>query len=551
MRRSVLAVLLSLACASAPATTLLINGKVHTLAQPAQAQAVAWNEAGRILAVGSSEELRRRYADAKLLDARGATVLPGLVDAHGHLLNLGMSLLNVDLRGTRSKDEVLQRLRQHAATLPEGAWLVGRGWDQNDWPEKAFPTAADLDAAFPERPAFLERVDGHATWTNSAALRRVTRDLSGDWQPEGGRIERRDGKATGVFVDAASLLVEAVMPKPDAALKRRAYARAFDTLLAAGLTGVHDAGVSADDLAVLRDLADHDELPLRVYAMADADGAALDALCRDGLYAHAGGRLQMRAVKLYMDGALGSRGAALKADYSDDPGNRGLLLTAPEELRRLVAKAKGCGVQVATHAIGDRGTRIVLDTYAQVLGKAGGGDRRWRVEHAQIVDVADIARFAELKLVASMQPTHATSDMPWAQQRLGRARLAGAYAWRRFAKAGVPLALGSDFPVEQVSPLLGLYAAVTRQDADGQPKGGWLPEQRLQRIEAVRGFVSGAAYAQFGEADLGSVSPGKLADFTLVEKDLFLIPAREIPSDTVAATIVGGKVVFGRLNAPD
>lgn len=550
MRRSALAVLLSLACGSASATTLLINGKVHTLAEkPAQAEAVAWDDAGRILAVGSTQELRRRYADAAVLDARGATVLPGLVDAHGHLLNLGMSLLNVDLRGTKSKDEVLQRLRAHAAQLPEGAWLVGRGWDQNDWPEKVFPTAADLDAAFPQRPAFLERVDGHATWTNSAALRLVPRDLSGDWQPDGGRIERREGKATGVFVDAASLLVEAVMPKPDAALKRRAYKLAFEKLLAAGLTGVHDPGVSAEDLAVLRDLADRNELPLRVYAMADADGPALDALCRDGLYAHAGGRLQMRAVKLYMDGALGSRGAALKADYSDDPGNRGILVTAPEELRRIVAKAKGCGVQVATHAIGDRGTRIVLDTYAQVLGEAGGGDLRWRVEHAQIVDVADIASFARLKLIASMQPTHATSDMPWAQVRLGRARMAGAYAWRRFAAAGVPLALGSDFPVEQVSPLLGLYAAVTRQDLDGKPKGGWLPEQRLERLDAVRGFATGAAYAQFAEADLGTISPGKFADFTLVEKDLFLIPAREIPSDTVTATVVAGKVVFGRLNA--
>lgn len=552
MRRTTLAVLLSLACASASATTLLINGKVRTLADdPAQAQAVAWDDAGRILAVGSTQELRRRHAGARVLDARGATVLPGLVDAHGHVLNLGMSLLNVDLRGTRSKDEVLQRLRQQAARLPDGAWLVGRGWDQNDWPEKAFPSAADLDAAFPERPVFLERIDGHAAWTNSAALRRIPRDLSGDWQPEGGRIERHDGKATGVFVDAASLLVEAVMPRPDAALKRRAYKLAFDTLLAAGLTGVHDAGVSADDLAVLRDLADHDELPLRIYAMADADAAALDALCRDGLYAHPGGRLQMRAVKLYMDGALGSRGAALKADYSDDPGNRGILVTAPEELRRIAAKAKGCGVQVATHAIGDRGNRIVLDTYAQVLGEAGGGDLRWRIEHAQIVDVADIADFARLGLIASMQPTHATSDMPWAQARLGRSRLAGAYAWQRFARAGVPLALGSDFPVEQASPLLGLYAAVTRQDADGKPRGGWLPDQRLSRTEALRGFVAGAAYAQFAEADLGSISPGKLADFTLVEKDLFLIPVREIPSDTVSATVVGGKVVFGRIPSAD
>ena len=551
MRRSTLAVLLALACSPALATTLLLNARVHTLAQPEQAQALAWDESGRIVAVGSTVELRQRYPQARALDAGGATVLPGLIDAHGHVLGLGLSLLNADLRGTRSKDEVLQRLRKHAAALPPGAWLVGRGWDQNDWPQKVFPTAADLDAAFPERPVYLSRVDGHAAWANSAALKQVRRDLAGDWQPDGGRIERRDGKATGVFVDAAMDLVDTVMPQPDAALKRRAYKLAFDTLLAAGLTGVHDAGVSADDFAVLRQLADAGELPLRIYAMADADGAALDALCRDGLYAHAGGRLQMRAVKLYIDGALGSRGAALKADYSDDAGNRGILVTAPEEFRRIAAKAKGCGVQVATHAIGDRGNRVVLDTYAQVLGDAAAGNHRWRIEHAQIVDVADIADFARLKLIASMQPTHATSDMPWAEARLGKSRLAGAYAWRRFVDAGVPLALGSDFPVEQVSPLLGLYAGVTRQDLAGKPAKGWLPQQRLSLLEATRGFSAGAAFAQFGEDDLGSVSPGKLADFTLLQKDLFLMPAREIPSDGISATIVAGQVVYGRLPAAE
>jgi len=332
-------------------------------------------------------------------------------------------------------------------------------------------------------------------------------------------------------------------------LKRRAYALAFANLVANGLTGVHDAGVSRDDLQVLRELADAGELPLRIYAMADAGGAALDALCRDGLYAHAGGRLQMRAVKLYVDGALGSRGAALNADYSDDPGNRGLFVTAPEEFRRLVAKASGCGVQVATHAIGDRGNRLVLDTYAQVLGDAASGDHRWRIEHAQIVDPADIARFATLHVIASMQPTHATSDMPWAQARLGRERLAGAYAWRRFVEAGVPLALGSDFPVEQVSPLLGLYAAVTRQDLAGKPRSGWLPAQRLSLAEAVRGFSAGAAFAQFAESQLGNIAIGRRADFTVLGEDPFSIAARGIPRDRIEATIVDGTVVFGGFGA--
>lgn len=548
MRSMRLALLLVLWGTDAVAATVLFNARVHTLdaARP-EAQAVAWDDAGRIIAVGADDALRAQFPQAQRIDAGGAAVLPGLIDAHGHVLGLGLSLLNADLRGTASKAQVLDRLRAHAATLPANAWLIGRGWDQNDWPEKVFPTAGDLDAAFPDRPVYLRRVDGHAAWANSAALKRAQRDLGGDWQPDGGRIERANGKPSGVLVDAAMNLLDEALPKPDSALKRRAYALAFQTLLANGLTGVHDAGVSREDLAVLRELADAGELPLRIYAMADADGAALDALCRDGLYAHAGGRLQMRAVKLYIDGALGSRGAALKADYSDDAGNRGLLVTAPDEFRRIVTKAKGCGVQVATHAIGDRGNRLVLDTYAQVLGDAARGDHRWRIEHAQIVDVADIARFAELNVIASMQPTHATSDMPWAQARVGRQRLAGAYAWRRFVEAKVRLALGSDFPVEQVSPLLGIYAAVTRQDLDGKPREGWLPAQRLTLAEAVQGFSAGAAFAQFAESDLGTIAIGRKADFTVLRADPFALKAQGIPRDRIEATVVDGKVVFGSL----
>lgn len=546
MRLMLMALLLVLWGTDAVAATVLFNARLYTLdATRPEAQAVAWDEAGRIVAVGADDALRAQFPQAQRIDAGGATVLPGLIDAHGHVLGLGLSLLNADLRGTASKAQVLDRLRAHAAKLPADAWLIGRGWDQNDWPEKVFPTAADLDAAFPDRPVYLRRVDGHAAWANSAALKRAPRDLGGDWQPDGGRIERVNGKPSGVLIDAAMGLLDAALPKPDAALKRRAYALAFRTLLESGLTGVHDAGVSREDLAVLRELADAGELPLRIYAMADADGAALDTLCRDGRYAHPGGRLQMRAVKLYIDGALGSRGAALKADYSDDAGNRGLLVTAPDEFRRIVTKAKGCGVQVATHAIGDRGNQLVLDTYAQVLGDSARGDHRWRIEHAQIVDIADIARFAELKVIASMQPTHATSDMPWARARVGQQRLAGAYAWRRFVEAKVPLALGSDFPVEQVSPLLGLYAAVTRQDLDGKPRGGWLPAQRLTLTEAVRGFTAGAAFAQFAESDLGTIAVGRKADFTILRDDPFALEAQGIPRDRIEATIVDGKVVFG------
>lgn len=546
MRNTMMALALTLAAAAAPAgaTTVLLNARVHAV--DTVSEAVAWDEAGRIVAVGTAQALKAQFADATLLDANGATVLPGLVDAHGHVLGLGLSLLNADLRGTTSRAQVVERLRAHAAKLPAGAWLIGRGWDQNDWPEKQFPSVADLDAAFPDRPVWLRRVDGHAAWANSIALARATRDLAGDWQPDGGRIERVDGKPTGVFVDAAMDLLDGAVPKPDASLKRRAYKLAFDALLASGLTGVHDAGVSRDDLTVLRELADAGELPLRLYTMADGDGEALAALCRDGLYAHAGGKLQMRAVKLYIDGALGSRGAALKADYSDDPGNLGLLVTSVEDFRRIITRARDCGVQVATHAIGDRGNRVVLDAYADVLGDTARSDHRWRIEHAQIVDVADIPRFAALRLIASMQPTHATSDMPWAAARVGQSRLAGAYAWRRFVEAKVPLALGSDFPVEQYSPLLGLYAAVTRQDLDGKPANGWLPAQRLSLAEAVRGFSAGAAFAEFAHSQRGEISLGKQADFTVLRHDPYSLKPQGIPANPIEATIVGGVVVFGR-----
>ncbi|HJU38523.1 MAG TPA: amidohydrolase family protein, partial [Tahibacter sp.] len=288
---------------------------------------------------------------------------------------------------------------------------------------------------------------------------------------------------------------------------------------------------------------DAGELPLRIYTMADADNGALDALCKNGLYAHPSGRLAMRAVKLYMDGALGSRGAALLADYSDDPGNRGILVTSPEELARIVRKAKGCGVQVATHAIGDRGNRLVLDAYATALGDDAKTDHRWRIEHAQVVDLADIPRFAALHLTASMQPTHATSDMPWAPARLGEKRLAGAYAWQRFVKAGVPLALGSDFPVEKVSPLLGLYAAVTREDLDGKPAGGWLPQQRLTPDQALAGFTRDAAKAQFAEKELGALKPGLRADFVLLDADPETVDPAKLPALKVLATYVDGRRV--------
>lgn len=528
---------------------VLTAARVHTSdPQRPIAEAIAWDQEGRLLAVGDSKELLARYPDARHIQAPGKTVIPGLIDAHGHVMGLGYALTRADLVGARDKAEVIARLKIYEKQLPPGAWLLGSGWDQNDWPDKAFPSAADLDAAFPERPVWLERVDGHAGWANSAALRaaaaKAGKTLQGDWQPAGGRIERRDGQPNGVLVDAAMALVNAAVPAPDEALREQALTKALDMAVRHGLTGVHDMGVPREDLALMKRFADAGRLPLRLSAYADADSAALADLCAQGLYRHESGRLQMRGVKFYMDGALGSRGAALLEDYSDDKGNRGLLLTEPAAFESAVRKARKCGVQVATHAIGDRGNRIVLDTYTRVLGDSKNSNQRWRIEHAQMVALDDIPRFASLGVIASMQPTHATSDMPWVQDRIGPQRIKGAYAWQRFRASGARLALGSDFPVESADPRLGLYAAVTRQDRAGQPPGGWFPDQRLTVVEALRGFTADAAYAGHDEDEVGRLAPGLRADFVVLDEDPMASPATGLDELHIRSTWVDGKPVF-------
>ena len=532
--------------AAAADLTLVRSARIITM-DPARpfATGFVYDDTGAIVAVGDAVALAQAHPRARPLDFGAATVVPGLIDAHGHVPGLGATLAIADLSGTTSKAAIVERLKAFEGRLARDQWLLGRGWDQNDWEQKSFPTAADLDAAFPQRPVWLERVDGHAGWANSAALRRVTRDLGGDWQPDGGRIERANGKATGVFIDRAAELVQAVVPAPTAEQATRELSAALAEIARLGLTGVHDAGVSKAQMGLYRALADAGRMPVRIYAMADGDGAALEWLCAQGLYRHADGRLQMRAVKLYADGALGSRGAALLADYSDDPGNTGLLVTAQDKLEAAARKAQRCGVQAATHAIGDRGNRVVLDVYERVLGlDAARLDHRWRIEHAQVVAQVDIPRFARAGIIASMQPTHATSDMPWAEQRVGPARIVGAYAWRQFRDAGVRLALGSDFPVEGVDPLLGLYAARTRQDAQGAPEGGWYPAERLTAWEALRGFTLDAAYAAFMEDEVGSLQAGKRADFTVLARDPLADDANDVVAARVRATYVDGKASY-------
>lgn len=536
--------------AAAAQVQLVSAGQIVT-GDPQQAQVQAMvvdADSGRVLALGQREPLQAQYPQASLLDLGTATIVPGLIDAHAHLVNLGHILSEANLWGVDSKAEVIARLQAAEKTLAPGLWLIGRGWDQNLWPEKAFPTAADLDAAFPERPVYLDRVDGHAAWVNSAALRLAQqqgRSLAGDWQPEGGRIERdAQGQPSGVLVDAASALVAAHIPAHAPAELDRRLGQALAVAVANGLTGVHDMGVSRDELARFARFADAGKLPLRIDAYADGDGQALADLCANGLYRHAGGRLQMRGVKLFVDGALGSRGAAMLAPYSDDPHNHGLLMMTPDEHLAASRKAAACGVQVASHAIGDRGNRLVLDNYQSVLAGHPGQDLRWRVEHAQVLAEADIARFGQLGVIASMQPTHATSDMGWAQDRVGAERIKGAYAWQRLANSGARLALGSDFPVEQVDPRLGLQAAVTRQDGQGLPAGGWYADQRLSPAQALAGFTSGAAYAGFGELEVGMLRQGLRADFVVLDGNPLQVDGKALSQLKVLATWVDGVPVY-------
>ena len=544
-----LALALLLAALAAPASgqrLVVHGGTVYTVdADRPVAQAFAVED-GRFVAVGTEAEVLAGRDGWPRLDLEGRTVTPGLIDAHAHLMGLGEALLSADLVGTTSKAEVVDRLLAFAETLPDGAWVTGRGWDQNDWGgDGAFPTRADLDAAFPDRPVWLARVDGHAGWANTAAMRAAGLDPDAPAPPdtEGGAVVRDDrGRPTGVFVDAAEGLIQRAVPEPDLAFAQEALRRALQETARHGLTGVHEAGTPSAAVGLYRQFAADGRFPIRVYAMIPPDeiGPFCDAN-PDGI---AEDRLRVRAVKLYADGALGSRGAALLADYSDEPGNTGLLFRQPDALQTTVRAAMACGLQVNTHAIGDRAARVVLDAYEAAIERTGGGPGRHRMEHAQVLSLDDVERFAALGVIASVQPTHATSDMPWAGERLGDSRLRGAYAWRRLLDSGARLALGSDFPVERVSPILGFYAAVTRQDAESAPAGGWYGNQVLTRAEALRGFTLDAAYAGFMEDEVGSIEPGKRADWVVFSQDLMTVPAEAILDTRVVATYLDGEPVY-------
>jgi predicted amidohydrolase YtcJ len=521
--------------------TLLIADAVLTMVSGAPTAEAIVLDADRIDFVGSLEAARARAgADAVVESFPGATIVPGLVDTHAHLTGLGKALMEVDLAGARSEREAVDRVIAAASTLPPGTPAEGRGWDQNDWPGGEFPDHSLLTAAFPDRPVVLRRVDGHAVWVNAAALAlgAIARETP---DPAGGRIVRGpDGEATGVLIDAAMGLVTARLPPATPGQIRIWIEAAIATCHAVGLTGMHDAGTSAAQLAVLEHMAAEGALPLRVHVLLDADDpAAFERLARPPTL---GAFLAVRGLKIFADGALGSRGAHLGAPYSDAPETRGLALIDPANLRERVRRATEAGYQVGVHAIGDAAAHEVLGVYSTVLQP--GDDRRFRLEHAQVVAPADQAEMARLGVIAAIQPTHATSDMDWAERRLGPERIRWAYAWQSLRRAGVRLALGSDFPVERPAVVEGLLAATTRRDAAGHPPGGWYPEERLTMDEALAGFTTDAAFAGFVESRRGQIQPGFDADLTVLGAHPQSAPAGVLREKGVRATIVAGRVVY-------
>lgn len=533
--------------AAEPADLVLQHARVVTLSKDHTTASAVAVSGERIVYVGDDKGVKAYVGkNTRVIDAGGCTVMPGLVDAHGHLNNLGKILHDVNLVGTTSIADVVKHVRDYQTHVKPGDWIHGRGWDQNDWTTQSFPTWRDL-AATEANPVYLDRVDGHALWVNKRALELcgITRDTK---DPPGGRIERDEkGEPTGVFVDEAETLIESRVPAPSATELDARLAAAIAECNKFGLTGVHDAGTTREVMESLQRLGAADKLTLNIYSMIDSqDDAFAHELLAKGPWQDFGGRLTVRAFKLRADGALGSRGALLLEPYQDDPGNLGLNVQTPDTLLWWTRSALSRGFQVGTHAIGDRANRMMLDIYEKALRETGKKDARLRIEHAQIVSLQDIPRFAALGVIASMQPTHATSDMPWAVKRVGGERLKGAYAWRTLRDSGAVLAFGSDFPVESVNPLLGLYAAITRQDADGQPAGGWYPEQKLTLVEALRAFTAGAAYAGFDEKDAGRIEAGMRADITVLDGDMTNAAPRVLLGTHAKYTITRGRVVYER-----
>ena len=546
-RLAAVAALSILPAVAVSAATLVHNVKGYSMRDGERVSFSALEyDGGVITAVYADAAAAAASSAAQRIDGGGATLLPGLIDAHGHVAAYALALSSVDMTGSGTETEAAARVAQFLDNAPgaDGGWIRGHGWNQVLWASGEFPTRASLDAVTGDRPAAFSRVDGHALWVNSAALRAAGIDRSTP-DPEGGQILRdAEGEPTGVLIDNAMGAVQAAIGEPSVAELETRIERGLTALGALGLTAVHDAGISARQLQAYRNLQAQGRLPIRAYVMLSVLDPANDAVLEAGPWTSADGMLSVRSVKIFSDGALGSRGAALHEDYSDQPGHRGLLVLDEEALRHHMQRSVAAGFQANVHAIGDLANTRVLDEFERLNRDAASRALRHRIEHAQILRPTDIARFGALDVIASVQPTHATSDKNMAGDRLGEERLAGAYAWHTLFESGARLAGGSDFPVEPAEPFFGLHAAVTRQDRDGEPPGGWRVGEALSRNQALSLFTEDAAYAGHAERSTGRLEPGYAADFVLVRDDYFSVPRDQLWQNRVLQTVVAGETVY-------
>ena len=527
-----------MATANASEQTAWVNANGYTIG--ADGKLVQFSqmyiEDDKVVAIGDAISIPE---GTDVIDVQGQTLLPGLIDAHGHILGLGQGLFEIDLRGTTSEAEAVQRVKDFIGLNPQADWIIGRGWNQVLWEGRQFPSKASLDALNIDKPIVLSRIDGHASWVNSAALKVAAID-SETTSPSGGEIVKDvQGRPTGLLIDNAMYLVEQHIPPVNDSLLAKYLDKASEHLLSLGITSAHDAGISAQVVEFYTRSAP--DLNFRIYGMIAATDPQLSQLLQKGHIYDDAGMMSIRSVKVYGDGALGSRGAALLAPYSDDPENIGLLVTSEEAMPSLFREVIGAGFQLNYHAIGDRANRLGLDTFAQTFKVFPENKSRHRIEHAQVIALDDLPLFPKYGIIASMQPTHATSDMNMAEDRLGKHRLQGAYAWQTLLEIGADIAFGSDFPVELANPFHGLHAAITRQDAQGHPEGGWLGHESVTREQAFKGFTLDAAYAAFQEDMIGSLEVGKQADFIIIDRDIFAVDESLIRDTRVLETWVAGK----------
>jgi len=534
------------------AETVFINGNIHTGNERApHAEAIAV-KARRIVFVGSNADAKTFQNDAtRVVDLTGNTVVPGLTDSHCHIFGIGEREMNLNLEGANTLEDFLSRVKERAAKTERGKWITGRGWIETFWQPPQFPTRADLDKIAPDHPVFLTRADGHAAIANSAALNLAKIDKNTP-NPFGGEIlkEKQTGEPTGMLLDRAQALAEKNIPEPTEAQREQAFLLGVKREIELGWCEIQNAGSTPADIAVIRHAFEGGKVKLRIYNAVYGPGPAAESLLREGIFLNQPERrFTQRTIKVVFDGALGSRGAALLEPYADAPETSGYLTQKESDLQPMFAQALERGVQIETHAIGDRANRIILNLYEQALKSVPPEKRkvrepRWRVEHSQILSPQDIPRFSKLGVIASMQPSHAISDLFFAPSRLGKERLAGAYAWQSLIKSGAVICGGSDAPVERGEPMIEFYAAVSRKSVKGESRDGWHPEQAVARQEALKMFTTAAAYAAFEEKDKGSIEVGKLADLTVLSKDIMKIPEPEILTTTCAMTVIGGEIVF-------